>query len=1045
MEALRQDDPRRFGRFTVLARLHEGASAVQYVARDTETGEPAVVTAARPALAAVPAFRRRFQAEARTAERLAGGWVTPPLETGADEDEAPELLWTAAGYVPALPLAEAVGIAGPLPERALRILGAGIAEILSRVHAAGSVLQGLAPGTVLLAEDGPRLTAFGPLGAAASAEARPGGQLSVRLGYLTPEQIEGKEVSAASDLFVLGLLLAYAATGATPFTEGPPEEAARRIAEDEPELDAVPEPLRELITSCLAKDPAERPTAGTVAAELALEGAAGLAHGGWLPEQLAAAVTDQEARVRALGAPEEKARAAEGPGAGADDTDGPAPADGPAATAGPGAADGPGADAPREAEETEVPREAKEVKEVKEPGEATEAAEATNAPTATDSGSDSDTDTDTDTEASTEPAPTPEIPGMSATPTEPENARPEAPRPEDARPEAPRPHDPQPEDARPEDPRKALVPQDSRPLPALAKGPTTAPAPAAATAPPAATPVGDGDSGADGDIGEDRGTTRFLNTGPRPPQNDRPTTQLAVPHEMTAPPGAPHPQAPQLPAAPAAPQQPSHTQGGPAPYPPAALPALPAGPSGPGGPGGPGGGPMVSLPLPPAPAPAPDPATSRRTLLTIAAAAVGGLVVGGGAVAALGSGDTAAATDDKPAPKPRRTLPGQAPEPRWIYRHPASESAPRTTALWRDRLLVVTSESQASAVDLRTGKRLWQRADAAKGQAALAAGDELCFVATPTEFLWLSPEDGTVVHRLRYTDGFTDLPGLAVGRLAGHSGTVVWFTGSHTVTVEAPKPKKGEKKAKDKEVVQAYFFAYDIVQRKELWRTPVPAGRAPGTPVYRVIGERSTEILVRQESVTLTPAEVKAAKGKGSIRSFDQKTGKLLGTKQYGTTSPVAGIAGDEDGALFAAVGTDLQAFETDTTKPLWRVAGSPGSVFGTPILAGPLIHTTERTRQVGAVERETGRLVWRRSTEVPGIGNAPSITLSASEKTLIAADAIQVTAFSAADGERLWKFQDIGATDPKGGTVIAPYRTLTVGRTAVVQRDKVFYAFPVV
>ncbi|EWS94496.1 LOW QUALITY PROTEIN: hypothetical protein SSIG_05156, partial [Streptomyces filamentosus NRRL 11379] len=443
MEALRQDDPRRFGRFTALARFDEGASAVRYVARDLASGESALITAARPELAAVPVFSRRFQAEARTAERLAGGWVAPPLDPG-DTAETPadeaELLWTAAGYVPALPLAEAISIAGPLPERALRILGAGIAEILSRVHAAGSVLQGLAPGTVLLAADGPRLTAFGPLGAAASAEARPGGQLSVRLGYLTPEQIEGKEVSAASDLFVLGLLLAYAATGTTPFTEGPAEGATRRIAEDEPELDAVPEELRELIANCLAKDPDQRPTAGTVAAELALEGAAGLARGGWLPEPLAAAVADQEARVLALEVPEE--------------------------------------------------------------GEAGEA----DAPPAPDDARPADPRTLREPE------------GMRTAP-EPEGVS-EAPEPEDARPvDAPpvaasgapasveSPATPGPEDARPVD------------APALRK-PADVAAPSGDTAP------------GNGDIGEDRGTTRFLNTGPRPPQNDRPTTQLALPHEL---------------------------------------------------------------------------------------------------------------------------------------------------------------------------------------------------------------------------------------------------------------------------------------------------------------------------------------------------------------------------------------------------------------------------------------------------------------------------------------------------------------------------------
>ncbi|MFI0931819.1 PQQ-binding-like beta-propeller repeat protein [Streptomyces sp. NPDC021019] len=938
MEALRQDDPRRFGRFTALARFHEGASAVRYVARDTASGEVVLITAARPELAGVPAYRRRFQAEARTAERLAGGWVAAPLDTGEEPKapvEGPEPLWTAAGYVPALPLAEAIGIAGPLDERALRILGAGIAEILSRVHAAGAVLQGLAPGTVLLAADGPRLTAFGPLGAAASAQAGPGGQLSVRLGYLTPEQIEGKEVSAASDLFVLGLLLAYAATGATPFTEGPAEEAARRIAGDEPELDAVPEALRELITNCLAKDPAERPTAGTVAAELALEGAAALARGGWLPERLAAAVADQEARVLALEVPEE------------------GPEHGPEGAAG---AAGP--------EEGAQPEGA----------------------------------------------------------LEPEDA-PTAPEPQDA------PAAPEPKDA-----PTAPEPDDARPLPAPA---VDAPAPQAPAAPVSA---------GGGDIEEDRGTTRFLNTGPRPPRNDRPTTRLALPHELTAPPGAapaptPHPSPPALPAGsalPAAPQQPGHTYGAPAPYPAAALPAGPAGP------GGAGGGPMVSLPLPPAPAPAPDPAASRRTLLTIAAAAVGGLIVGGGSVAALGSGDTAVATDDKPSPKPRRTLPGQPPEPRWIYAHPASEAPPLTTAVWRDKLLVMTSESRASAVDLRTGKRLWQRADAAKGQAALAAGADLVFVASPTEFLWLSPKNGKVAHRERYTDAFGDLPGLVVGRLAGSSGPVIWFTGSHTVTVEAPKPKKGKKKGKDKEVVQAYFFAYDIVRRKELWRTPVPAGRAPGTPAYRVVVERSADVLVRQDAVSLTAAEVKAARRKGSVRSFDRKTGKLLWTKQYGAASPEAATAGDEEGSLYTAVGRDLQAFETDTSKPLWRVEGSDGSVFGTPLVAGSLIHTTERSRLVGAVDRESGRLVWRRSTEVPGIGNAPSLTLSGSEKTLLAADAVQVTAFSAADGERLWKFQDIGSADPKGATVSASYRVLAAGETVVVQRDRSFYAFPV-
>ncbi|MBT2491319.1 PQQ-binding-like beta-propeller repeat protein [Streptomyces sp. ISL-96] len=291
MEALRQDDPRQVGPYALLLHLRETASAVQYLAQAPDDGATVVVAVARPELAGLPAFRRRFQAEAQTAERLAGGWVRAPLASGTD---APEL-WTATAYVPALTLAEAVALAGPLPERAVRILGAALAETLSRVHATGAVLHGLAADTVLLAADGPRLTAFGALGAAAAAEAGPGGQLSVRLGYLTPEQLAGREPGPASDIFVLGLLLAYAATGATPWAAGPQDAAADRIAHAEPELAAVPAELRTLIARCLAKSPADRPTPGTLAAELALEGAAALARQGWLPGRVLSALAEQAA------------------------------------------------------------------------------------------------------------------------------------------------------------------------------------------------------------------------------------------------------------------------------------------------------------------------------------------------------------------------------------------------------------------------------------------------------------------------------------------------------------------------------------------------------------------------------------------------------------------------------------------------------------------------------------------------------------------------------------------------------------------------------
>ncbi|MFF9567846.1 PQQ-binding-like beta-propeller repeat protein [Streptomyces sp. NPDC014685] len=882
MEAPRQDDPRRFGPYTVLARLRETASAVRYLAHDPAADDPVVITAARPELAPLPAFRRRFQAEARTEEQLAGEGPRPDVPADAPDSELP---WTAGPYVPSMTLSEAIGFTGPLPEHAVRILGAGIADTLARVHATGAVLQGLAPRTVLLAADGPRLTAFGPLGAAASAEARPGGQLSVRLGYLTPEQVEGEEPGPASDLFVLGLLLAYAATGTTPLADGPAAEGAERIARTDPELGAVPEELRDLIARCLAKDPADRPSAETVAAELAPEGVAELAKDGWLPERLVAALAEQEARVR-------ESTASGLPLAAQPEAPTEAPAETPASTSGEGATDGSGAGT---AESSSL-------------------------------------------------------------------------------------------------------------------------------------------------VGDTR-TTQLSGIGRHVPRTDRPTTQLSVPPELTGPQSGPAPAPPTgsgpgtelVPAVPALPA-------GSAP----ALPALPAAlpPAVP-----PTAAPPLPVPAGPASAPSParrpvEAALGRRGLLVGLAAGAAGLLVGGGGVLALGDGD--GSTDD-PKPAPKRSVPrpaGLPPSPRWIYAHPDSLPAPLTATLWNDRLLVLTGENGATAVDLRTGRRAWENADAARGKAAVTAGDSVCFVIGPTEFLWLSAKNGKVTHREAHADLFAGAPGLTVSEIVGSSDPVVWFTGSHKVTVKAPPPKKGKKRGKDKQVVKSYLFAYDIARRKELWRTAVPNGRG-GAPVHRLIALRENDIVVRQTPGTLSPGDVRAAKGKAVFRCFDRRTGKQLWSKPFGSVAPDGAASGDEQGLLYAAVGDDLLAFETPSGKPKWTLNGT-GSPFGTPVVSGALLHTANRSQEVGAVERETGRLRWRRSTEVLPGAAAPAVSLSTTGKTLLASDRSQVTAFAAQDGRRLWKFQDIGVQDPKGPAVTAPYRVLPTGRLVVVQRDRMFYALPV-
>ncbi|WHM36658.1 PQQ-binding-like beta-propeller repeat protein [Streptomyces sp. BPTC-684] len=299
MEALTAEEPRELGPYRMRARLRETGTARVYLAHGAD-GRGVSVTAARPDLAALPAFRTRFRAEAQAAERLAGPWVPPVLATGPEE----WLPWLATPFTAALTLAEAVALAGPLPEPAVRTLGAALAATLERAHAVtGEAFQGLGPDVVLLTAEGPLVTAFGVLGGASAASAGEGGSLGVTVGYLTPEQVAGEKPGPAADVFMLGMLLAYAAGGAGPFDSGPADAAAHRIAHSVPDLTPVPAALRPLLGRCLAKAPGARPAPAEVAAELVPGGADPAPGAGWLPPRLTAAIAERAAQAQELPGP----------------------------------------------------------------------------------------------------------------------------------------------------------------------------------------------------------------------------------------------------------------------------------------------------------------------------------------------------------------------------------------------------------------------------------------------------------------------------------------------------------------------------------------------------------------------------------------------------------------------------------------------------------------------------------------------------------------------------------------------------------------------
>ncbi|MDQ1028978.1 ABC-type branched-subunit amino acid transport system substrate-binding protein [Streptomyces umbrinus] len=268
VRALRPGDPSSVGGHRLLGRLGAGGMGVVYLARSTG-GALVALKVIRAEYAADHGFRARFRREAEAASGLTGRWLVPVT---AAEPEAREP-WLTAAFVPGPSLAEAVTLHGPLPERTVRALGARLAEALTEVHAAGLVHRDVKPGNVLLALDGPRLIDFGIARSTGATALTASDVVIGSPGYLSPEQAraQGGDIGPPSDVFSLGCVLAYAATGRRPFGTGTAAAVIFRTVHEEPDLDAVPWTLVPLLTACLAKAPEARPTAQEVRDALADE------------------------------------------------------------------------------------------------------------------------------------------------------------------------------------------------------------------------------------------------------------------------------------------------------------------------------------------------------------------------------------------------------------------------------------------------------------------------------------------------------------------------------------------------------------------------------------------------------------------------------------------------------------------------------------------------------------------------------------------------------------------------------------------------------
>ncbi|MGW6392290.1 serine/threonine-protein kinase [Streptomyces sp. NPDC055103] len=309
MEPLNTEDPVSIGPFRLIGRLGVGGMGRVFLARSAG-GRTVAVKVVHAELAAQEEFRLRFAREVSALERVGGTGTAPVLGS----DTSAEAPWVAIGYVPGPSLRAVVGDEfGPLPPATVRALASGLARALVHIHDAGLVHRDLKPSNVLLTVDGPRLIDFG-IARAVDTVADGGGLTTTGAvvgspGFMSPEQVRGDRVTPASDVFCLGSVLAYAATGRSPFgtADSGVHATMFRIAHDEPDLTDLAPELSGLIRACLAKDPEARPSATEIVETLPVADP-------WLPADVLARLGRHAARLLEAEAEDFEAAAA---GAGA--------------------------------------------------------------------------------------------------------------------------------------------------------------------------------------------------------------------------------------------------------------------------------------------------------------------------------------------------------------------------------------------------------------------------------------------------------------------------------------------------------------------------------------------------------------------------------------------------------------------------------------------------------------------------------------------------------------------------------------------------------
>src|SRR4051794_3351383 len=231
------DAPRRLGRYELLERVGEGSLGVLYRGRDTKLDREVAAKVLQSAFQGDPEARARFTREAKAAARPQHAHIVTIFEFG-EHDDTPYLVME---FLRGRPLADRLREGPPLAPLAILDIGMQMCAGLEAAHQQGVFHRAVNPKNVWLCLDGSvKLLDFGLATAMASATTMMAD--SRRVGYLSPEQVQGREVDARSDIFAVGAVLYEMLAGRPPFQGAGPTQVLQKIVTDAPPpIEAGPE------------------------------------------------------------------------------------------------------------------------------------------------------------------------------------------------------------------------------------------------------------------------------------------------------------------------------------------------------------------------------------------------------------------------------------------------------------------------------------------------------------------------------------------------------------------------------------------------------------------------------------------------------------------------------------------------------------------------------------------------------------------------------------------------------------------------------------